>query len=110
MWNNEYPYLKDIDNNVSLSTTDFIEQNMTKAFLSEDGINCPCRSFALEKIADSESGTELSVNSAHGFQFSISDQGMFKYKNYTSYQKFFLWVSCENPAGVSSGVREKPNI
>jgi len=111
MWNNMYPYLNSINKNVALSTTDFVERNMTQAFLSEDETNCPCVSFALEKIVDSESGTAaLSVNSSLGYQFSISDQGIFKYENYTSYQKFFLWVSCLNPAEVSSGVREKPNI
>jgi hypothetical protein len=112
-FNNDNPYLRSVKNNITLSNilpTAFIERNMTEAFLSEDEVNCPCVSYELEKIVDSEFNQTLSVASAHGYQFSIDNNGIFKYENYTSYHKFFLWLSCKNPAGVDTGVRENPNI
>ena len=80
LFNNEFPYLKSINNNVTLSTineSDFIRKNMTSAFLSEDEKNCPCASYDIEKIIDSEYNYTLSVKDAYGYQFSIDNQGIF---------------------------------
>jgi hypothetical protein len=40
----------------------------------------------------------------------MSNSGFFKITNYSSYHKFQVWISCVNPAGVYSGMREHDNI
>ena len=42
---------------------------------------------------------------ANGFKFSMNSSGFLRVSNYTSYEKFDVWISCTNAGGVYSGMR-----
>ena len=86
-----------------------VENKLATAFYSDDKVNCPCVSYKIEKTVDLENNKTLTED-IYGYKFSIDDSGIFKYENYTTYHKFYLWISCKNSAGNYTGTRERPNI
>ena len=82
---------------------------MTDRFISEDEANCPCVTYEVGKVVDPFTDQQL-VGDYYGFEFSMNSTGFFKVANYSSYHKFHIWISCNNSAGVYSGMRAHNNI